>query len=257
MIRFFKNIRQNVLSEGKTRKYLKYALGEIILVVIGILIALQINNWNENRKDENLEIEYLKGIKSNIANDLIELEQHFKADTTNFEVFTFLIRAFNSDSIQSKHQEIISNLNSSTRLHWFEGQDVVFEDLKSSGRLNLIKSDTIKHSIQKYYKSLQEVIKQENQYISEIRKHSDRNGQYLNVSSFLEPRFPEQWNGNTGPPSLSFTKDSDFNQIKPKLLDNLSNIKSYKYLSHIVRLDLYQKGYSLNNIIEQYLEEKK
>ena len=47
MIQFFRRIRQNLLSEGKTGKYLTYALGEIILVVIGILIALQINTWND------------------------------------------------------------------------------------------------------------------------------------------------------------------------------------------------------------------
>ncbi len=50
MIKFFRKIRQNLLSEGKTGKYLKYVIGEIILVVIGILIALQINNWNETQK---------------------------------------------------------------------------------------------------------------------------------------------------------------------------------------------------------------
>ena len=50
MIKFFRKIRQNLLSEGKTGKYFKYAIGEIVLVVIGILIALQINNWNESRK---------------------------------------------------------------------------------------------------------------------------------------------------------------------------------------------------------------
>jgi len=49
MIKYFRKIRQNLLSEGKTGKYLKYAIGEIVLVVIGILIALQINNWNSQR----------------------------------------------------------------------------------------------------------------------------------------------------------------------------------------------------------------
>ena len=49
MIKFFRKIRQNLLSEGKTGKYLKYAIGEIVLVVIGILIALSINNWNQDR----------------------------------------------------------------------------------------------------------------------------------------------------------------------------------------------------------------
>ena len=53
MIKFFRKIRQNLLMENKTGKYLKYAIGEIVLVVIGILIALSINNWNENRKLEN------------------------------------------------------------------------------------------------------------------------------------------------------------------------------------------------------------
>ena len=49
MIKFFKKIRQNLLMENKTGKYLKYAIGEIVLVVIGILIALGINNWNQNQ----------------------------------------------------------------------------------------------------------------------------------------------------------------------------------------------------------------
>ena len=57
MIRFFRKIRQNLLSEGKTVKYLKYAIGEIVLVVIGILIALSINNWNEQKKSRDREKE--------------------------------------------------------------------------------------------------------------------------------------------------------------------------------------------------------
>ena len=52
MIKFFRKIRQNLLSEENTGNYLKYALGEIVLVVIGILMALQINNWNEQRKTD-------------------------------------------------------------------------------------------------------------------------------------------------------------------------------------------------------------
>ncbi|MBO0341043.1 hypothetical protein J0654_05270 [Muricauda lutimaris] len=59
MIKFFRNIRKSLLNEGKTGKYLKYALGEILLVVIGILIALQINNWNENRKNARMPIKML------------------------------------------------------------------------------------------------------------------------------------------------------------------------------------------------------
>ncbi|MBK8515376.1 MAG: hypothetical protein IPL55_03525 [Saprospiraceae bacterium] len=63
MNKLFRNFRQIQLNDGKTTKYLKYAIGEIVLVVIGILIALQINNWNENRKTRLDEIKLLTNIK--------------------------------------------------------------------------------------------------------------------------------------------------------------------------------------------------
>ena len=75
MFQFFRQIRFQLLSENMKSKYLKYAIGEIALVVIGILIALQINNWNENRKDEKALHEYLVKIKSHTLEDLQQLEE--------------------------------------------------------------------------------------------------------------------------------------------------------------------------------------
>ena len=66
MIKFFRKIRQNLLSEGKTGKYFKYAIGEIILVVIGILIALSINNWNEKRKQIELSNNALTELQTEV-----------------------------------------------------------------------------------------------------------------------------------------------------------------------------------------------
>jgi hypothetical protein len=67
MIKFFKKIRQNLLKENKTGKYLKYAIGEIVLVVIGILIALQINNWNEVNKDRAREEKILIALQTEMV----------------------------------------------------------------------------------------------------------------------------------------------------------------------------------------------
>ncbi|WP_412561488.1 DUF6090 family protein [Winogradskyella sp. MIT101101] len=67
MIKFFRHIRQSMIKQNKTKKYLLYAIGEIILVVIGILIALQINNWNEDRKLASLE----KAILIDLKQDLV------------------------------------------------------------------------------------------------------------------------------------------------------------------------------------------
>ena len=78
MIKFFRKIRQNLLSEGKTEKYVKYAFGEILLVVIGILIALQINNWNENRKANGLAEKYISEIKADLGNDTLTFNTALK-----------------------------------------------------------------------------------------------------------------------------------------------------------------------------------
>ncbi len=69
MIKFFRKIRQNLLLENKTGKYFKYAIGEIVLVVIGILIALSINNWNESRKQSISENEFITNIKKDLKKD--------------------------------------------------------------------------------------------------------------------------------------------------------------------------------------------
>lgn len=74
MLHFFRKIRQSLLNNGKTAKYLTYALGEIVLVVFGILIALQINNWNEKKKETKELQNYLIKIADNIQQDIIQVE---------------------------------------------------------------------------------------------------------------------------------------------------------------------------------------
>jgi hypothetical protein len=75
MIKFFRKTRQNLLAEGRTGKYVKYAIGEIILVVIGILIALQINNWNEGRKNHKKEAILIKNIIEDLNSDTAHINQ--------------------------------------------------------------------------------------------------------------------------------------------------------------------------------------
>ena len=70
MLRFFRQIRQRLLTDNKFSKYLLYAVGEIMLVVIGILIALQVDSWNEERKNELETIENLREIQANLIEDI-------------------------------------------------------------------------------------------------------------------------------------------------------------------------------------------
>ena len=78
MFKFFRIIRQELLAGNRFRKYLLYAVGEIILVVIGILIALQINNWNEHRKERAFERQMLQSFKQSLETDLADIDLNIK-----------------------------------------------------------------------------------------------------------------------------------------------------------------------------------
>ncbi len=75
MIKFFRKIRYELVEKNKTGKYLKYAIGEIILVMIGILLALQVNNWNENRKLDSKINSVFKIIKSDLVSDIETIDK--------------------------------------------------------------------------------------------------------------------------------------------------------------------------------------
>ena len=75
MIKFFRKIRQNLLSEGKTGKYLKYAIGEIVLVMIGILLALQVNEWNNEQNRKKVEGVIIEQLKSDLKESQVGLEE--------------------------------------------------------------------------------------------------------------------------------------------------------------------------------------
>ncbi|NNE31905.1 MAG: hypothetical protein HKN40_06000, partial [Winogradskyella sp.] len=82
MIKFFRKIRYSLMETGKTGKYLKYAIGEIVLVVIGILIALSLNNWKEDLADQGEETRILGGLKQEFEVNLAEVIRNIKLNTS-------------------------------------------------------------------------------------------------------------------------------------------------------------------------------
>jgi len=148
MIKFFRRIRQNLLLEGKTGKYLKYAIGEIILVVIGILIALQINNWNNNIQQSKLERKYLSEIKNNLAFDLIDIQFNINFNESRLKSNKIILRYLDKEiSYSDSLQFHFGNLIFTTRTL---PNNSTYETLKSRG-LEIISNDSLRQQITKLY----------------------------------------------------------------------------------------------------------
>lgn len=251
MIKFFRKIRARLLSENKVGNYLAYAVGEILLVVIGILIALNINNWNTNRLNKKIEQEYLTGLRDNISSDIRELERHFRTDTIKLNAYTYLIKEFSSNPMNLNDTLIIASIYPTLRTNWFEGNNVIFDDLKSSGRMNMISSKIIRNQIQVYYRLFEEIVKRENFGNTSINHYHVQSSDYFPAASFIEPTFQEEgWNSNVGPPNLAFLEDMDV----AKYIDVLSIMKTYQYTNYKSRMELYVKAVELKNEIENHLQ---
>ena len=149
-------MRQDLLSKGKTRKYLKYAIGEILLVVIGILIALQVNNWNEDRKLRNEAQRIFESLNAEFRNnrkilkDRIDLLEHankyVKAvlDLTGREESH--LATINIDSI----------INLSLNYGNYNPTNSSIQEIISSGKLNLIKNNQLKDNLFQWIQTLED-----------------------------------------------------------------------------------------------------
>jgi len=148
MIKFFRKIRQNLLSEGKTAKYFKYAIGEIVLVVIGILIALQINNWNEKSKLKNEEIKLLKEMRSALISDKEDIISNISEHLSAAKSCSILINHISNKLPYNDSLDFhFANALNTTR---FNHTSSPYETLKIKGP-DLIENDSLRILLGEYY----------------------------------------------------------------------------------------------------------
>ncbi|MFD2726683.1 DUF6090 family protein [Hyunsoonleella rubra] len=117
MIKFFRKIRQKLLSENKLKRYLVYAFGEIILVVIGILIALQINNWNEQRKEHQKIAKIYERLILDIENDINDLAVRIEGYKANEHLYRKVMNdSVSTDLLDEGLSRIVANIPFSSKL---------------------------------------------------------------------------------------------------------------------------------------------
>lgn len=152
MIKFFRNIRKKLLAEGKTINYLKYAIGEIILVVIGILIALQINNWNERRNDRLEEEKFLIRFEAEITSNIESISNSIMLNKTRKQRAEFLMKTIDSSQLaENSASYFIRSIEHAGYTFYPVISDNTFQEIKSSGKLSLIRNEKIRSALQQYY----------------------------------------------------------------------------------------------------------
>lgn len=148
MIKFFRKIRQQLLSENKFSKYLLYALGEIVLVVIGILIALQINTWNENQKERQLEHSTLVEIRNSIALDKQNLLEVNERQLSNAKAATQLL---NHIKQKKPYDPKIDVLWERVVRYFFINFNTSAYTLLESRGIDIIKNESLRQHIVDHY----------------------------------------------------------------------------------------------------------
>lgn len=156
MIRFFRKIRLRLLAENKFGRYILYAIGEIVLVVIGILIALQINNNNDLRKNRVKELHYLQNIKSDLKLNMLELDRYIEIRTGCIESAGRIIEHFEGKPITDYSSFNADGMNIYTWQKFYQNNNT-FQELVNSGNLSQISNDSIKNillNIESLYKKM-------------------------------------------------------------------------------------------------------
>ncbi len=146
-----------MLTENKFSQYLLYAIGEIILVVIGILIALQINNWNEERKQNQLEIVYLNRLHNELKKVIVTFSNEIQRLERNNEKIVNFSNVLKDENYSDSLLVTLTNeyMIFGTTYPMFNPSTSTFEDLSSTGNLSVISNTEIRDNIVKHYEDYQ------------------------------------------------------------------------------------------------------
>ena len=217
MIKFFQKIRYELLGENKIGKYLKYAFGEIILVVIGILIAIQINNSNQNRLNQEALEGYLSSIAQNIESDLKKAQRINETRLALFPRLAAVRRHMSPDYYQIRSEVYGEDLTYADRyrldnldfmsqtisdawdLYYLTPNQSGFESLKSSGFLGQLQGSDLEKLLFDYYNLVDELTTKENNYNAGLKNSYENfiNAGLSGTFAFFNPGIRD-WNTELG-----------------------------------------------------------
>ncbi|SHG20657.1 DUF6090 family protein [Flagellimonas flava] len=145
-MKLFRKIRQTLIKEGNLKRYLLYAFGEILLVMIGISLAFQVNNWNDNRIKGNAEIRYYENVRNQIANDRELILEQMNMNKSFMFQFNYANEIL-EDNNRSKMDTLGLIVRKLTQYTDFDRQGNIYETLVNSGEIKFLRNHDIINGI--------------------------------------------------------------------------------------------------------------
>lgn len=236
MIKFFRKIREKMLAENKFSRYLLYAIGEIVLVVIGILMALQVNTWNQNRLNSKIEKQLLQAIQLKMKYNRFQYETGYiryneviKASTQLIQISTKQITSINPKEVDYYFHNLskrflVGNSNKTS----------IYDEMIGSGQLILLKSDELRSELTSLKANLELLASYEdlqtnfvdNHLNPFLNKHTDRlsftvNG-YKKDTTTYDKGFAESFTNlkalNNKTTDLDLLKNTEFINLLTELI---------------------------------------
>jgi len=235
MLKFFRRIRQSLLSQNKFSKYLIYAFGEIVLVVIGILIALKVNNWNIDLVNKNFEQQILIELKKEFEDNLAQLEEKvFIRHNLIMNSTQWLITLIDDRELKDELDTINHHLSRTLIVPSYDPMISITTELINSGNLQLIENSELRTRLTKWPSVTNDLVREEEQFVTFMYEHYMM---FLIEHYELRPLVNELQNDDALYKIL-MPKKADFNLIdrkENKELDQLLSNKDFEdYLSLIM-----------------------
>ena len=166
-----RKIRRILLEQSKIRNYLLYAVGEIFLVVIGILIAVEINTYDLDQKAAKRSIEYLKLMEDELSTDIRQWERIKKFNLATMDNLDTVIEALNSDAAEGVTNETVDLLLQSMTGGPIPKSHTTYTDLISSGNMGSIQPKELRQHIISYYNVIETLIEHSKQEYEFVWNH--------------------------------------------------------------------------------------
>jgi hypothetical protein len=154
MIKFFRGIRQDLVSEsntslsaGRFSKYILYAVGEIILVVIGILIALQINSWNEYSKNRKIEKEYYLRFKAELEENILNADHQIQYSTFQIKNAQIVEQALEGEGLYPNTQELYLAIEHLGKTYPTQYTNNTWTEMLSNGNSSIIQNQEFREKL--------------------------------------------------------------------------------------------------------------